>query len=91
MELRCVPWVGNLSQNFLQVVQKLDKVRQAFEMFPQWVRLGWSVALSPELDGPHERRHSLQQGRVPKKVRLSVNTSEYCMCVCLLPGREKCF
>lgn len=59
--LRCIPRVRNLPKNFLEVVQELDKVGQAFDVFPQRVRLGGSVALSTELDGPHERCGSLQK------------------------------
>lgn len=60
-ELSCVPRVGNLPQNFLEVVQELDKVGQAFDVFPQWVRLSWSIAFPTQLDGPHERCCSLQK------------------------------
>lgn len=56
-----VPRVRNLPQNFLEVVQELDKVGQAFDVFPERVRLSGSVALPTELDGPHERCGSLQK------------------------------
>lgn len=59
--LRHIPRVRNLPQNFLEVVQELDKVGQAFEVFPQRVRLSGSIALPTELDGPHERCGSLQK------------------------------
>lgn len=59
--LRHVPWVRNLPQNFLEIVQELDKVGQTFDVFPQWVRLGRSIALPTELNGPHERCGSLQE------------------------------
>lgn len=68
--LGCVPRVRNLPQNFLQVVQELDKVGQAFDVFPQRVRLGGSVALPTQLDCPHERCGSLQKAlRKDKKKR----------------------
>lgn len=57
----CVPWVGDLPQYFFQVVYKLDKVRQAFDMFSQWVRFSWSIALPSKLESPNERRHGLQK------------------------------
>lgn len=66
--LHCVPWVRNLPQYFVQVVHKLDKVRQAFDMFPQRVGLGWSVALPSQLDGPHERCHGLRVHRTEANV-----------------------
>lgn len=66
-QLGCVPRVRNLPQNFLEVVQELDKVGQAFDVFPQRVRLGWSVALPTQLDGPHERCCSLQKSTTTKK------------------------
>lgn len=56
----CLPWVCSLPQYFLQLVYEVDEVRQAFDMFPEWVRLRWRVALPPQLDDPHERRQGLR-------------------------------
>lgn len=59
-KLCCLPWVGSLPQYFLQLVDEVDEVRQAFDMFPEWVRLRWRVALPSQLDGPHEGRQGLR-------------------------------
>ena len=55
-----VPWVRVVSQYLLQVVCEMDKVWQAFNMFPQGVRLSRGIALSSQLDRSHKWCHSLQ-------------------------------